>query len=126
MRTADPRQGGWFALANDGGPQADPTRGINCLDCTLSLFETWVHGRPRVAAPRTFDGYLQGDIRRPVNGEAGGPGRVEEVTGGRFQKLFAVDEGSRRGRQPCASPSSGVTATCTTNSSWEATAATPS
>ena len=32
----------------------------------------------------------------------------------------------RRGRQPCASPSSGVTATCTTNSSWEATAATPS
>lgn len=93
VRTADPRQGGWFALANDGGPQADPTRGINCLDCTLSLFETWVHGRPRVAAPRTFDGYLQGDIRRPVNGEAGGPGRVEEVTGGRFQKLFAVDEG---------------------------------
>ncbi|MEV4846783.1 toxin glutamine deamidase domain-containing protein [Micromonospora matsumotoense] len=92
VRTADPRQGGWFALANDGGPQADPTRGINCLDCTLSLFETWVHGRPRVAAPRTFDGYLQGDIRRPVNGEAGGPGRVEEVTGGRFQKLFAVDE----------------------------------
>ncbi|MEU7982293.1 toxin glutamine deamidase domain-containing protein [Micromonospora sp. NPDC049081] len=93
VRTPDPRQGGWFALANDGGPQADPTRGINCLDCTLSLFETWVHGRPRVAAPRTFDGYLQGDIRRPVNGEAGGPGRVEEVTGGRFQKLFAVADG---------------------------------
>ncbi|MEU7614724.1 toxin glutamine deamidase domain-containing protein [Micromonospora rifamycinica] len=96
-RTADPRQGGWFALANDGGPQADPTRGINCLDCTLSLFETWVHGRPRVAAPRTFDGYLQGDIRRPVNGEIDGPGRVEEVTGGRFQKLFAVDEGAPPG-----------------------------
>ncbi|WFE96457.1 toxin glutamine deamidase domain-containing protein [Micromonospora sp. WMMD987] len=93
VRTADPRRGGWFALANDGGPQADPTRGINCLDCTLSLFETWVHGRPRVAAPRTFDGYLQGDVRRPVNGEVDGPGRVEEVTGGRFQKLFAVDEG---------------------------------
>ncbi|MEV4829031.1 toxin glutamine deamidase domain-containing protein [Micromonospora sp. NPDC049257] len=93
VRTPDPRQGGWFALANDGGPQADPTRGINCLDCTLSLFETWVHGRPRVAAPRTFDGYLQGDIRRPVNGEAGGPGRVEEITGGRFQKLFAVADG---------------------------------
>ncbi|MEV6797880.1 toxin glutamine deamidase domain-containing protein [Micromonospora rifamycinica] len=96
-RTADPRQGGWFALANDGGPQADPTRGINCLDCTLSLFETWVHGRPRVAAPRTFDGYLQGDIRRPVDGEIDGPGRVEEVTGGRFQKLFAVDEGAPPG-----------------------------
>ncbi|WP_328348914.1 toxin glutamine deamidase domain-containing protein [Micromonospora sp. NBC_00421] len=97
VRTADPRQGGWFALANDGGPQADPTRGINCLDCTLSLYETWLHGRPRVAAPRTFDGYLQGDVRRPVNGETGGPGRVEEVTGGRFQKLFAVDEGGTPG-----------------------------
>ncbi|MBM7080501.1 toxin glutamine deamidase domain-containing protein [Micromonospora humida] len=97
VRTADPRQGGWFALTNDGGPQADPTRGINCLDCTLSFYETWLHGRPRVAAPRTFDGYLQGDVRRPVNGEIGGPGRVEEVTGGRFQKLFAVDEGVRPG-----------------------------
>ncbi|MFE7870530.1 toxin glutamine deamidase domain-containing protein [Micromonospora humida] len=97
VRAADPRQGGWFALTNDGGPQADPTRGINCLDCTLSLYETWLHGRPRVAAPRTFDGYLQGDVRRPVNGETGGPGRVEEVTGGRFQKLFAVDEGVRPG-----------------------------
>ncbi|MET8356437.1 toxin glutamine deamidase domain-containing protein [Micromonospora sp. NPDC005171] len=88
-RTADPRQGGWFRLLNDGGPAADATRGINCLDCTLSLFETWVHGRPRVSAPRTFDGYLDGDIRRPIRGEAGGPGRVEDVTGGRFQQLVA-------------------------------------
>ncbi|WP_422738418.1 toxin glutamine deamidase domain-containing protein [Micromonospora sp. WMMD729] len=88
-RTADPRQGGWFRLLNDGGPQADATRGINCLDCTLSLFETWVHGRPRVSAPRTFDGYLNGDIRRPIRGEAGGPGRVEDVTGGRFQRVLA-------------------------------------
>ncbi|MFG1884930.1 toxin glutamine deamidase domain-containing protein [Micromonospora sp. NPDC049102] len=87
--TADPRQGGWFRLLNDGGPQADATRGINCLDCTLSLFETWVHGRPRVSAPRTFDGYLDGDIRRPIRGEAGGPGRVEDVTGGRFQRVLA-------------------------------------
>ncbi|MFJ6195297.1 toxin glutamine deamidase domain-containing protein [Micromonospora sp. NPDC092111] len=97
VRTADPRAGGWFALANDGGPQADPTRGINCLDCTLSLYETWLHGRPRVSAPRTFDGYLEGDIQRPINGEAGGPGRVEEVTGGRFQKLFVVKEGETPG-----------------------------
>ncbi|WP_435204740.1 toxin glutamine deamidase domain-containing protein [Micromonospora sp. bgisy143] len=88
-RTADPRQGGWFRLLNDGGPQADATRGINCLDCTLSLFDTWVHGRPRVSAPRTFDGYLNGDIRRPIRGEAGGPGRVEDVTGGRFQRVLA-------------------------------------
>ncbi|MEV4692485.1 toxin glutamine deamidase domain-containing protein [Micromonospora echinospora] len=90
-RTADPRRGGWFRLANDGGPAADATRGINCLDCTLSLFETWVHGRPRVAAPRTFDGYLDGDVLRPVGGEADGPLRVEETTGGRFQNLCPVD-----------------------------------
>ncbi|MFG3302108.1 toxin glutamine deamidase domain-containing protein [Micromonospora chersina] len=87
VRTADPRQGGWFQLANDGGPAADAARGINCLDCTLSLFETWMHGRPRVSAPRTFDGYLQGDVRQPVGGEADGPRRVEEITGGRFQNL---------------------------------------
>ncbi|MFJ8577095.1 toxin glutamine deamidase domain-containing protein [Micromonospora sp. NPDC093277] len=91
VRTADPRYGGWFQLANDGGPEADATRGINCLDCTLSLYETWMHGRPRVSAPRTFDGYLEGDVRRPVDGETDGPRRVEEVTGGRFQKLCADD-----------------------------------
>ncbi|WP_346536399.1 toxin glutamine deamidase domain-containing protein [Micromonospora sp. DPT] len=93
VRTPDPRQGGWFALANDGGPQADPTRGINCLDCTLSLFETWVHGRPRVSAPRTFDGYTAGDIRCPIMGEKNGPRRVEQVTGGRFQRLVGRREG---------------------------------
>ncbi|WP_245716340.1 toxin glutamine deamidase domain-containing protein [Micromonospora humi] len=90
-RTADPRRGGWFRLANDGGPAADATRGINCLDCTLSLFETWMHGRPRVAAPRTFDGYLAGDVHRPVGGEVDGPLRVEETTGGRFQDLCGPD-----------------------------------
>ncbi|WP_231935324.1 toxin glutamine deamidase domain-containing protein [Micromonospora viridifaciens] len=87
VRTADPRYGGWFQLANDGGPLADATRSINCLDCTLSLYETWVHGRPRVSAPRTFDGYLMGDVRQPVDGEADGPMRVEEISGGQFQNL---------------------------------------
>ncbi|MCX4474229.1 toxin glutamine deamidase domain-containing protein [Micromonospora sp. NBC_01655] len=87
LRTADPRQGSWFRLANDGGPAADPTRGINCLDCTLSLYETWMHGRPRVSAPRTFDGYAAGDVNRPLGGEIDGPGRVEDATGGRFQQL---------------------------------------
>ena len=47
----------WFTKMNDSGPGADPTRGINCVDCVLSLFDTWLHGRPRVAAPRTFDAY---------------------------------------------------------------------
>ncbi|PMR60541.1 hypothetical protein C1A38_13870 [Verrucosispora sp. ts21] len=87
VRTADPRAGDWFGLMNDGGPRADPTRGINCLDCTLSLYDTWVHGRPRVAAPRTFDAYQAGDVTRPLNGEQDGTGRVEDVTGGRFQRL---------------------------------------
>ncbi|WP_243709425.1 toxin glutamine deamidase domain-containing protein [Micromonospora sp. 15K316] len=86
-RTADPRQGNWFRLLNDGGPAADPTRGINCVDCTLSLFETWAHGRPRVSAPRTFDAYAAGDVNRPLDGERDGPQRVEQVTGGRFQRL---------------------------------------
>lgn len=90
QRTPDPRRGGWFKLANDGGPSADATRGINCLDCTLSLYETWVHGRPRVSAPRTFDAYARGDISRPLGGEIGGPGRVEDVTGGRFQRIAAA------------------------------------
>ncbi|MFJ8831386.1 toxin glutamine deamidase domain-containing protein [Micromonospora aurantiaca] len=98
-RTADPRRGKWFRLANDGGPAADATRGINCLDCTLSLFETWVHGRPRVAAPRTFDGYLNGDVNRPVGGEADGPLRVEQTTGGRFQNLCPPDRPGVTGRQ---------------------------
>ncbi|MFI7578128.1 toxin glutamine deamidase domain-containing protein [Micromonospora sp. NPDC049497] len=93
-RTADPRRGGWFRLMNDGGPQADPTRGINCLDCTLSLFDTWVHGRPRVAAPRTFDAYENGNVTRPLDGEANGPARIEDVTGGRFQRLCAPSDGT--------------------------------
>lgn len=84
IRTADPREGYWFQLSNDGGPAADPTRGLNCLDCALSFYETWMHGRPRVSAPRTFDSYADGDVNRPLGGEVGGPGRVEDVTGGRF------------------------------------------
>ncbi|XTZ18381.1 toxin glutamine deamidase domain-containing protein [Micromonospora echinospora] len=92
-RTADPRRGRWFSLVNDGGPSADATRGINCLDCTLSLYETWLHGRPRVSAPRTFDGYYEGDVDRPVDGEWGGPGRVERATGGVYQRVTPSTEG---------------------------------
>ncbi|MEU4772367.1 toxin glutamine deamidase domain-containing protein [Micromonospora sp. NPDC023644] len=91
-RNADPRVGRWFGLVNDGGPRADPTRGINCIDCTLSLFDTWMHGRPRVAAPRTFDAYVVGDVTRPIHGERDGMGRVEDITGGRFQRLCQPTE----------------------------------
>ncbi|MEE3919756.1 toxin glutamine deamidase domain-containing protein [Micromonospora sp. BRA006-A] len=58
-----------------------------------------VHGRPRVAAPRTFDGYLNGDVNRPVGGEADGPLRVEQTTGGRFQNLCPPDRPGVSGRE---------------------------
>ncbi|MEE6257262.1 toxin glutamine deamidase domain-containing protein [Plantactinospora sonchi] len=93
VRNADPRWGRWFGLGNDGGPAADPTRGINCVDCVLSFFETWAHGRPRVSAPRTFDAYAEGDPRRPLDGEWDGPGRIEDATGGRFQQLRTQVDG---------------------------------
>ncbi|MFI7545947.1 toxin glutamine deamidase domain-containing protein [Actinoplanes sp. NPDC049599] len=87
VRLADPRTGHWFALANDGGPAADPTRGINCVDGVLSLYETYVHGRPRVSAPRTFDAYAQGDPTRPLGAEENGLARVEDTVQGEFQGL---------------------------------------
>ncbi|MDI1464845.1 toxin glutamine deamidase domain-containing protein [Catellatospora sp. KI3] len=77
---------GWLGLANDGGPQADPSRGVNCVDVVLSVADTWLHGRPRCAAPRTLDGFSAG---RPVpsGGEPGGPRRIEDFFGGRLQQL---------------------------------------
>ncbi|WP_107249465.1 toxin glutamine deamidase domain-containing protein [Carbonactinospora thermoautotrophica] len=77
----------WVRAINDGGPQADPTRGQNCVDCTLSFRETWGHARARVAAPRTFDSYANGDVNRVLYGELDGTGRTEDVTGGRYQGL---------------------------------------
>ncbi|XVV12756.1 toxin glutamine deamidase domain-containing protein [Actinoplanes sp. CA-131856] len=86
-RLPDPRAGHWFRLANDGGPAADPTRGLNCVDGVLSLFDTYIHGRPRVAAPRTFDTYAHGDPTRPLGGELAGVDRIRKATGGDFQSL---------------------------------------
>lgn len=86
QRLADPRTP-YFSLLNDGGPAADPTRSINCQDCVLSFFDTYVHGRPRVSAPRTFDAYADGDPQRPQHGETIGPERIEHATGGRLQSL---------------------------------------
>jgi hypothetical protein len=53
----------------------------------LSLFETYMHGRPRVSAPRTFDGYAHGDTTRPLGAEKNGLARIESTVGGRFQRL---------------------------------------
>ncbi|MEV4345337.1 toxin glutamine deamidase domain-containing protein [Actinoplanes sp. NPDC049596] len=86
-RLPDPRSGRWFRLANDGGPTADPTRGLNCVDGVLSLFDTYIHGRPRVSAPRTFDTYAHGDPTRPLGGEQAGVDRIRQATGSDFQSL---------------------------------------
>ena len=86
QRSPDPR-GPWLRLMNGIGRGVDPTRNVNCNDATLSLFETMMHGRPRVAAPRTLDGYGQGRLTNALNGETDGPGRVEDITGGRYQAV---------------------------------------
>jgi hypothetical protein len=91
QRLADPRSA-YFSLLNDGGPAADPTRAINCQDCVLSFYDTYVHGRPRVSAPRTFDAFRDGDPHRPLNGEKIGPERIEYATGGTLQSLCKVTE----------------------------------
>jgi hypothetical protein len=87
LRAPDPRSG-WVSALNDVGLNLDPTRGVNCVDAVLSLFETFVHGRPRVAAPRSYDGYSSGNVRRPLMGEHGGAARAENITGARYQGLF--------------------------------------
>ncbi|WP_170213328.1 toxin glutamine deamidase domain-containing protein [Catellatospora citrea] len=79
--------GEWPRRANDGGPKADPTRAINCPDVVLSVIDTWLHGRPRVAAPRTVDRFSPDLL--PLGGEPGGAARIEDAVGARFQQLMA-------------------------------------
>ncbi|MCZ1006552.1 toxin glutamine deamidase domain-containing protein [Streptomyces lydicus] len=57
---ADPRQGNWVGLQNDGGVGV-PGRSNNCADCTRSFLETWF-GRPMVSAPRTLDLNADGSL----------------------------------------------------------------
>ncbi|MFD0593564.1 toxin glutamine deamidase domain-containing protein [Catellatospora coxensis] len=83
----DPRVGTWFGLANDGGPELDPSRGINCVDCMISAWRTW-RGRPQVSAPRTFDGYAGTDVNAVTGGEVGGMARVAAAVGGAWQTVF--------------------------------------
>jgi hypothetical protein len=79
--------GRWFSLLNAGGPGEDPTRGVNCLDAVLALFETYQRGRPRVAGPRTFDGYAHGAPDRAVGGEWLGVRRIQRAARSEFQNL---------------------------------------
>ncbi|GIF95243.1 toxin glutamine deamidase domain-containing protein [Catellatospora citrea] len=83
----DPRVGTWFGLANDGGPELDPSRGINCVDCMISAWRTW-RGRPQVSAPRTFDGYAGTNVNAVTGGEIGGMARVAAAVGGAWQTVF--------------------------------------
>ncbi|MFG2042848.1 toxin glutamine deamidase domain-containing protein [Dactylosporangium sp. NPDC048998] len=94
VRTPDPK-GAWLRLLNAYGLHADPTRGQNCNDSVAALYDTFVHGRPTVAAPRTYDGYRNGNGAAPVFGERGGPGRMEDLTGGRYQSLVGNLTGQR-------------------------------
>jgi hypothetical protein len=86
-RRPDPRVGAWFSLLNAGGPAEDPTRGVNCLDAVLALFETYQRGRPRVAGPRTFDGYAHEAPDRAVGGEWLGVRRIQRAARSEFQNL---------------------------------------
>jgi Papain fold toxin 1, glutamine deamidase len=86
-RRPDPRVGRWFSLLNAGGPSDDPTRGVNCLDAVLALFETYQRGRPRVAGARTFDGYAHGAPERPIGGEWAGVRRIQRAARSEFQNL---------------------------------------
>lgn len=96
VRLADPRAE-WFRRANADGPAGDATRGLNCLDSVLALFDTYLHGRPRVAAARTFDAYAAGDPNRPIGGEWHGLRRIELATGTTFQNLCPFQGGADPG-----------------------------
>ncbi len=79
---------------NHFGWHDDPTRRMNCNDTVASFYDGWMHGRPTVAAPCSFDGYTGGSTQRMSDGEHSGPGRIEDLTGGRYQSL--VDDVSRQ------------------------------
>ncbi len=77
----------WFDRINHFGQERDPGRFNNCNDSMRSFLDSWLHGRPTVAAPRTFDGYEHGNPARWSDGEHDGPGSIEDQTGGRYQSL---------------------------------------
>jgi hypothetical protein len=87
-------KGEWFTYINDGGPEADPLRGNNCLDCSLAAMATY-HGYPTVAAPRSPDDGLDGAIDT-ASGEVNGPARAEEWLECRYRGMGASDDGLAR------------------------------
>jgi hypothetical protein len=89
-RFPDPR-GEWLQLVNDGGPEADPLRGNNCLDCSLSLISTW-HGEPQVSAPRFPDRHADGTLDKE-SGERHGIERAQLWLGHPYEYLGSAVEG---------------------------------
>ncbi|MGA8115608.1 MAG: toxin glutamine deamidase domain-containing protein, partial [Actinocatenispora sp.] len=83
----------WLDRINQFGFRSDPGRRVNCNDCVRSFLDSWVHGRPTVAAPRTFDGYERAGAGEPFMGERDGAASIEDQTGGRLQSL--VDDTRR-------------------------------
>jgi len=84
--------GEWTAYVNDGGPEADPLRGNNCLDCSMAAIATY-HGEPTVAAPRTL-GYTRDYQNVDISdGEQDGPLRAQEWLGGEYRSLGLGDGG---------------------------------
>jgi hypothetical protein len=83
----DPRpEEEWVELINARWAVDDPARRLNPWSSIEALFHT-LDGRPRVALPRTFDGYANGDVDTPIGGEEGGAARVEAMLGGHLQSL---------------------------------------
>ncbi|WP_344319188.1 toxin glutamine deamidase domain-containing protein, partial [Actinocatenispora thailandica] len=61
----------------------------NCVDRWLSLFDTYLHGRPTMAAEPVYTGYRGGEPRPVPHGDL--RSRIDRATGGRFQTLFHRD-----------------------------------
>ena len=79
----------WLSRLNGVGRHADQSRAQNCVDATLALADTYVRGRPRVAAPRSVDAHRSGTTRLPLRGEPAGRRRLEDAVNGNLQLLFA-------------------------------------
>ncbi|HEV2087140.1 MAG TPA: toxin glutamine deamidase domain-containing protein, partial [Cryptosporangiaceae bacterium] len=93
-RTPDPRVGTWLRAINAFGLDLDSTRRVNCVDARMAFLETYLHGRPRVAAPvqRNTFGDRTAEAVTPVVIDT-----IEElVTGGETQSVVSRRDGVDR------------------------------
>ena len=85
-------KGEWIEYVNDGGPDTDPLRGNNCLDCSMAAISTY-HGHPTVAAPRTLDINPATRYVDTSTGEADGPERAQQWLECQYETLGLGDGG---------------------------------